>query len=96
MHWQQLADLNGRLLLDVRNVDEYEAGHVEGAVNIPLAQLRDRLPELNPEQNIWVYCQVGQRAYYATRVLRLKGKPLHIIVAQQMQRHHSHGRAIAR
>jgi NADPH-dependent 2,4-dienoyl-CoA reductase/sulfur reductase-like enzyme/rhodanese-related sulfurtransferase len=73
VYWQQLADLNGGLLLDVRNVDEFEAGHVEGAVNIPLAQLRDRLPELNPEQEIWVYCQVGQRGYYATRALRLNG-----------------------
>ena len=73
VHWQQLADRNGGLLLDVRNVDEFEAGHVEGAVNIPLSQLRDRLPELNPNQEIWVYCQVGQRAYYATRALRLNG-----------------------
>jgi rhodanese-related sulfurtransferase len=73
VHWQQLADLNDGLLLDVRNVDEFEAGHVEGAVNILLPQLRDRLPELNPDQEIWVYCQVGQRAYYATRALRLNG-----------------------
>ena len=73
VYWQQLADLNDGLLLDVRNVDEFEAGHVEGAVNIPLAQLRDRLHELNPDQPIWVYCQVGQRGYYATRALRLNG-----------------------
>jgi len=71
VHWQQLADLKDSLLLDVRNGDEFEAGHVEGAVNIPLAQLRDRLHELNPDQPIWVYCQVGQRGYYATRALRL-------------------------
>ncbi|WP_017301588.1 FAD-dependent oxidoreductase [Nodosilinea nodulosa] len=73
VHWQHLADFNGGLLLDVRNADEFEAGHVEGAVNIPLSQMRDRLPELNPEQDIWVYCQVGQRGYYATRALRLNG-----------------------
>ncbi len=73
VHWQQLAHLDDGLLLDVRNADEFAAGHVEGAVNIPLLQLRDRLHELNPAQKIWVYCQVGQRAYYATRVLRLNG-----------------------
>ena len=73
VHWQQLADLNDGLLLDVRNVDEFEAGHVEGALNIPLPQLRDRIHELNPNREIWVYCQVGQRAYYATRALRLNG-----------------------
>lgn len=77
VHWQQLADLNGGLLLDVRNVDEFEAGHVEGAVNIPLAQLRERMHELKPDQDIWVYCQVGQRGYYATRALRLSGFNAH-------------------
>ena len=69
----QLSNLDGRLLLDVRGVDEFESGHSLGAVNIPLPQLRDRLNELKPEQEIWVYCQVGQRAYYATRILRLNG-----------------------
>ena len=73
VHWEQLSNLDGRLLLDVRNVDEFEAGNVQGAVNIPLPQLRDRLNELNPEQEIWVYCQVGQRGYYATRILSLNG-----------------------
>lgn len=73
VHWDQLSNLNDRLLLDVRNVDEFEAGNVQGAVNIPLPQLRDRLHELNPEQEIWVYCQVGQRGYYATQILRLNG-----------------------
>lgn len=72
-HWQQLADLNGGLLLDVRSVDEFADGHLEGAVNIPLPELRDRLHELNPDQDIWVYCHVGQRAYYTTRALRLNG-----------------------
>jgi len=73
VHWEQLSNLDGRLLLDVRNVDEFEVGNVQGAVNIPLPQLRDRLHELNPEQEIWVYCQVGQRGYYATRILSLNG-----------------------
>jgi NADPH-dependent 2,4-dienoyl-CoA reductase/sulfur reductase-like enzyme/rhodanese-related sulfurtransferase len=73
VHWDQLLNLDGKLLLDVRSVDEFESGHSSGALNIPLPQLRDRLNELNPEQEIWVYCQVGQRAYYATRILRLNG-----------------------
>lgn len=73
IHWSQLDEWQEGLLLDVRNGDEFAAGHIEGAINIPLAQLRDRLPELDPQQPIWVYCHVGQRAYYATRVLRLNG-----------------------
>nr|WP_228040161.1 rhodanese-like domain-containing protein [Nodosilinea sp. LEGE 07088] len=51
----------------------FTAGPVDGAVNLPLSELRNRPQALNPEQKIWVYCQVGQRAYYATRVLRSNG-----------------------
>lgn len=61
------------LLLDVRDPNEVEAGHVPGMTNIPLSQLRDRIPQLPSDKDIWVYCQVGQRAYYAARALRLSG-----------------------
>jgi NADPH-dependent 2,4-dienoyl-CoA reductase/sulfur reductase-like enzyme/rhodanese-related sulfurtransferase len=61
------------VILDVREVSEFEGGHVAGAVNIPLPKLRDRVDELPKDREIWVYCQVGQRAYYATRILRLNG-----------------------
>ncbi|MFB2938648.1 FAD-dependent oxidoreductase [Aerosakkonemataceae cyanobacterium BLCC-F154] len=71
-HWQELNELDG-LLLDVREVGEFEAGHVEGAKNIPLSVLRDRMSEIPSDQTILVYCQVGQRGYYATRALRLNG-----------------------
>jgi len=76
-HWHQLSDLGDRLLLDVRNPGEFEAGHVPGALNLPLPDLRDRLSDLDPQRPIWVYCQVGQRAYYATRLLRLNGFTAH-------------------
>jgi NADPH-dependent 2,4-dienoyl-CoA reductase/sulfur reductase-like enzyme/rhodanese-related sulfurtransferase len=71
VHWQQLTELGDRLLLDVRNPGEFEAGYVPGAINIPLPKLREHLSELDPKREIWVYCQVGQRGYYATRLLRL-------------------------
>ncbi len=71
-HWDRLA-LDQSFLLDVREVGEFERGHVAGSVNIPLGQLRDRLAELPPQQPLYIYCQVGQRAYYATRLLRLRG-----------------------
>jgi rhodanese-related sulfurtransferase len=79
VYWEQLAMTEEvkPLVLDVREVGEFEAGHVEGAVNVPLSQLRDRLNELPSDQDIWVYCQVGQRAYYATRALRLNGFNAH-------------------
>ncbi len=60
-------------LLDVRDPDEFAAGHVPGAINIPLHHLRERLNELPVDRPIGVYCLVGQRAYYATRLLRLHG-----------------------
>jgi len=61
------------LLLDVREPSEYAAGHIPGAVNIPLSQLRRRCGELPEHRDIWICCGVGQRAYYATRFLTQRG-----------------------
>lgn len=60
-------------LLDVRTAQEYALGHVPGAVNIPVDELRTRMEELPREQKIAVYCQVGQRGYLATRILLQSG-----------------------
>lgn len=59
--------------LDVRTTQEFAAGHIPGAVNIPVDDLRSRLGELPRGQGIAVYCQVGQRGYLATRILRQFG-----------------------
>jgi rhodanese-related sulfurtransferase len=61
------------LLLDVREPDEFARGHVPGAVNLPLPQLRTRWRELPREREIWIGCGVGQRAYFATRFLLQHG-----------------------
>lgn len=61
------------LLLDVRTVDEFAAGHIPGSTNIPVDELRSRLDELPKDQGIAVYCQVGQRGYLATRILNQSG-----------------------
>jgi NADPH-dependent 2,4-dienoyl-CoA reductase/sulfur reductase-like enzyme/rhodanese-related sulfurtransferase len=61
------------LLVDVRDPEEFAAGHIPGAVNLPLNQVRHRLAELPKEREIWLYCGVGQRAYYATRALLQNG-----------------------
>lgn len=60
-------------LVDVRNPGECAGGMLEGAVNIPLDDLRDRLGELDPSKEIWVYCQVGLRGYLAGRILSQHG-----------------------
>jgi rhodanese-related sulfurtransferase len=61
------------LLLDVRTEDEFLCGEAPGAVNIPLDELRGRLAELPRDRRILCYCQVGQRGYYATRILLQHG-----------------------
>jgi rhodanese-related sulfurtransferase len=52
-----------------------KVGVVSAAVNIPVDDLRSRLGELPHDQEIAVYCQVGQRGYLATRILRKAGLP---------------------
>ena len=60
-------------LLDVRTPQEFASGHISGAVNIPVDDLRPRLGELPRERKIAAYCQVGQRGYLATRILLQAG-----------------------
>jgi len=62
-------------LLDVRTPQEFASGHIPGAVNIPVDDLRFRLSELPSDRKIATYCQVGQRGYLATRILLQSGLP---------------------
>jgi NADPH-dependent 2,4-dienoyl-CoA reductase/sulfur reductase-like enzyme/rhodanese-related sulfurtransferase len=70
--WRDLHT-TGALLLDVREPAEFQAGCLDGAVNIPLGELRERMDELPRDRDIWVNCGVGQRAYYACRLLGQHG-----------------------
>ena len=60
-------------LLDVREPEECARGMLAGAVNIPLHQLRQRLEEIPRGKAVDVCCAVGQRGYYAVRLLRQRG-----------------------
>jgi NADPH-dependent 2,4-dienoyl-CoA reductase/sulfur reductase-like enzyme/rhodanese-related sulfurtransferase len=60
-------------LVDVRTPQEYADGHIPGAANLSVDDLRPRLGELPRDRQIAVYCQVGQRAYLAIRILRQAG-----------------------
>lgn len=71
-HWPELR-ADDVFLVDVRDAPEFDEGHVPGATNIPLGELRGRLDELPSDREIWLYCGVGQRAYYATRALLQRG-----------------------
>ena len=70
------------LILDVRQPDEYAAGHVPKALNIPHTDLEKRLSELNgkKDEEIVVYCESGRRAAIAQGILKQAGfvKILHL------------------
>jgi NADPH-dependent 2,4-dienoyl-CoA reductase/sulfur reductase-like enzyme/rhodanese-related sulfurtransferase len=70
--WPEL-DTTEAFLLDVREVEEFRDGCIDGAVNIPLGKLRASLNELPRDREIWVYCRAGQRSYYACRFLAQNG-----------------------
>ena len=57
----------------MREPHEYAADHIDGAINVPLSQLRSRLAEFSPDREIWVSCGVGQRSYFASRILAQRG-----------------------
>ncbi len=58
-------------ILDVRTPEEYEEGHIENAINIPVDQLESRLSELEQFKNsaILVYCRSGNRSSAASDIL---------------------------
>jgi rhodanese-related sulfurtransferase len=60
-------------LLGVRTPKEFADGHLPGAVNIPVDDLRGRLGELSKDRQILAYCQVGMRGSIATRILLQRG-----------------------
>lgn len=73
-YWNDLGDGDDNsYLLDVRTVKEFEAGHIEGAVNIPVDEIRNRLNEIPAGKRIDIYCEAGLRGYLASRILRQNG-----------------------
>ncbi|KNF07724.1 putative NADH oxidase [Gottschalkia purinilytica] len=61
------------ILLDVRTKFEYSNDHIDGAINIPVDDLRKRINELDKNKEILTYCQVGLRGYIASRILSENG-----------------------
>ncbi len=57
------------ILLDTRTPMEYSRGHVDGFINIPVDELRERIGELDKNKSVYVICQSGLRSYIATRIL---------------------------
>jgi rhodanese-related sulfurtransferase len=60
-------------LIDVREPNEFEGGHILGARNIPMSQMKMRMKELRPDLPVYLYDQNGMRSARAAQFLHRKG-----------------------
>jgi hydroxyacylglutathione hydrolase len=72
---ERLATSSLPFMIDVRTTREWNEAHVEGAVNLPLSQISQRLAELPPDRPLILYCASGYRSTIATSLLRREGLP---------------------
>ncbi len=75
LYWRELekANLSEITLIDVRTPHEFALGALNGAVNIPLDDIRDRIDEIPDNKPIFLYCGVGLRGYIASNILKQYG-----------------------
>lgn len=75
IEWDKIDDLDkdNSVIVDVREEFELVTGIFDNSINIPLGQLRDRMNEIPKDKDVYVTCQVGQRGYVATRILKEYG-----------------------
>lgn len=75
VQWYALSDelAKGKMLLDVRTREEVSRGHFANSINIPLDELRDRLAELDANQEYIISCHSGLRSYIGERILKQNG-----------------------
>ncbi|OXS80667.1 rhodanese-like domain-containing protein [Domibacillus enclensis] len=60
-------------LIDVREPNEYNGGHILGARNIPVTQMKQRMKEIRADKPVYLYCQSGLRSGRAAQMLYRKG-----------------------
>jgi len=75
MTWEQVdsLDRNKTAIVDVRLPEELALGMIDGAVNIPLQSIRQKVNEIPKDRPVLLYCQTGQRSYFASRALNQLG-----------------------
>lgn len=74
VNWDQMDALDeNTVILDIREPLERDLGYIEGSINIPVDELRDRFDELDRSKTYVVYCAIGVRGYVATRILVQNG-----------------------
>lgn len=71
----RLLNQDDAVVIDVREVAEYDSGHIKASRHIPLASLKDKLEELSKykDKPILVYCRSGNRSYQACKTLKKAG-----------------------
>ena len=73
-YWNELPKISkDDLLLDVRRADEFAAGKIANAMNIPVDEIRSRFHEIPKDKQIYIYCEAGLRGYLAQRILLQNG-----------------------
>ncbi len=65
---------DGVVVLDVREPDEWAAGHIEGALHIPLMEVVQRVGDVPSDERVLVVCRVGVRSAQATAFLQAQGR----------------------
>lgn len=75
IQWDEIDKLDKSkiILIDARTSGEFEFSHIEGAINIPVDDMRKRLNEIPHDKQIITYCAVGLRGYLASQILRQHG-----------------------
>jgi NADPH-dependent 2,4-dienoyl-CoA reductase/sulfur reductase-like enzyme/peroxiredoxin family protein/rhodanese-related sulfurtransferase/TusA-related sulfurtransferase len=75
INWKDLSQLDSKsiTLIDVRTPEEHELGHIEGSLNIEVDKIRELLKEIPRNKKIIIYCGVGLRGYFASRILLQNG-----------------------
>lgn len=68
-----MEDLKGSLLIDVREKLFFDAETIDGAINIPTSQMRERLNEIPKDKKVVLFCNTGFQSYVASRILLQKG-----------------------
>ena len=75
LYWREMleADKSKVTIVDVRTKDEASLGSIDGAINIPLDELRERINEIPRNKAVYLFCEVGLRGYLASNILKENG-----------------------
>ncbi len=71
---EKIKSIDGAMLLDVRDKDEYGAGHIPGSINIPVKEIQNVIESISDLNTpVFVYCLSGARASRAVQIMKTLG-----------------------